>query len=109
MPTVRKILGQSAPAAATTTTLYTVPAATSTVVSSVVICNTSMVQEGFRLSVRPTAVELATQHLLYHDHVLPGGTTFVATLGITLGAADLIECRSANGTVAFSAFGEETA
>ena len=109
MPTTRKILGQSAPAAATPTTLYLVPAATSTVVSSIVVCNTSQVQATFRVAVRPTADALAVKHYLYFDHILPGGTTFTATLGTTLGAAELIEVQASAATISFSAFGEETA
>jgi hypothetical protein len=41
MPTTYKVLGQSAPAAVTATTLYTVPSATQTVVSTIVIANTA--------------------------------------------------------------------
>ena len=41
MPQTHKVLGQSNPAATTLTTLYTVPASTSAVVSTLVICNTA--------------------------------------------------------------------
>ena len=108
MSTARKILGQTAPPAVTPTTLYLVPAATSAVVSSVVVCNTSQVQATFRVAVRPTADATTAKHYLYFDHILPGGTTFVATLGVTLGAAELIEARSSAATISFTAFGEET-
>jgi hypothetical protein len=39
MATTYKVLGQLNPAATTPTTLYTVPASTSTVVSTITICN----------------------------------------------------------------------
>jgi len=39
MPTTYKVLGQSAPSATTATTLYTVPSATSAVVSTLVVAN----------------------------------------------------------------------
>ena len=39
MATTYRVLGQSNPAATTATTLYTVPAATSAVISTINICN----------------------------------------------------------------------
>ena len=37
--TTYKVLGQSNPSATTATTLYTVPAATQTIVSTITVCN----------------------------------------------------------------------
>jgi len=39
MPINYKVLGQSNPAATTATTLYTVPAGTQAVVSTIAVCN----------------------------------------------------------------------
>ena len=39
MATNYKVLGQSIPSATTATTLYTVPAATQAVVSTITVCN----------------------------------------------------------------------
>ena len=39
MPTIYKVLGQSAPSAAAATTLYTVPSATDTIVSTINVAN----------------------------------------------------------------------
>jgi len=41
MATTYKVLGQSKPSAATNTTLYTVPASTAAVISTLAICNDS--------------------------------------------------------------------
>lgn len=59
MANTLKVLGQSAPGAASQTTLYTVPAATSTVVSSIVVCNRSATPTSFRVAVQPAIAKLS--------------------------------------------------
>lgn len=100
------VLGQSQPTAATLTTLYTVPAATSTTVSSVTICNQSATTaDSFRLSVAVAgAADNAKQYLYYNLAVGPADT-FVATIGVTMAATDVMRCYSTNGTLNFNAFG----
>jgi hypothetical protein len=51
MATIYKILGQSSPLATTETDLYTVPALTSAVCSSISICNRGGTQTTFRVSI----------------------------------------------------------
>ena len=51
MTTTAKILGQSAPSAASLTDVYTVPALTSTTVSTVMVSNSSATPTAFRISV----------------------------------------------------------
>ena len=53
MATVYKVLGQSSPSATTATNLYTVPASTSTVVSTITVANLAGSAATFRISVRP--------------------------------------------------------
>ena len=62
MPTVYKVLGQSAPSATTATTLYTVPSTTSTVVSTITVANRDSTSATFRIAVRPAGAALANQH-----------------------------------------------
>ena len=107
MPTLRKVLGQVAPAATTDTTLYTVPASTSTVASSLVVANRGVVGGFFRVAVRPAGAALAPQHYLYYDVEIPANDTFIATIGLTLAAADVVTVRSTVATVSFNLFGEE--
>ena len=52
MPTTYKVLGQSNPSATTLTTLYTVPAATNAVISSITIANLAATAATFRIAVR---------------------------------------------------------
>lgn len=108
MATTVKVLGQSAPAASTLTTLYTVPAATSTVASSLVVANRSTSTTTWRVAVRPAGAAIADQHYIYYGIVLPGADTFIATIGLTLAATDVVSVWAAAATVSFSLFGEET-
>lgn len=102
-----KTLAQAFPSAATLTTLYTVPAATSTVCSTLVVCNQSAIQTSFRVSVRVAALADTAKQYLYYDAVILGNATFTATIGLTLAATDIVSCYATLGTVSFSLFGVE--
>lgn len=107
MTATLKVLGQSAPTAATLTTLYTVPALTSTVGSSLVVCNRSATATSFRIAVRPAGASIADQHYLYYDIAISGNDTFTATLGITLATTDVVSVYATLATVSFNLFGQE--
>jgi hypothetical protein len=110
MATVYKVLGQSAPTAATATSLYTVPAATSTVVSTINVVNTAAsAADTIRIAVRPAGATLATQHYIVYGVSLSSASTFTYTGGITLATTDVVTIYSANGTSSFNAFGSEIA
>lgn len=104
-----KVLGQSAPSATTATTLYTVPAATEVVVSTVTVCNRAGTGATFRLSVRPNGIALANQHYLIYDAPIGGNETKAFTLGITMDATDVLEVYASTANFSFSAFGSEIA
>lgn len=101
------VLGQSNPSAATLTTLYTVPATTETVVSSLVVCNRSSTATTFRVAVRPAGAAISNEHYLYYDVPIPGNETFVATIGITLEATDVVSVYATLATLSFNLFGNE--
>lgn len=107
MPTTYKVLGQSAPAATTATTLYTVPAATSTVVSTLAVCNQSASPTSFRIAVRPAGATLAAVHYLCYDVLLSGNDTYTLTLGLSLAATDVVTVYTAAATVSFHLYGSE--
>ncbi len=104
-----KVLGQSAPSATTATTLYTVPAATEVVVSTVTVCNRGSAAGTFRLSVRPNGTTLANQHYLVYDAQVNAKETQAYTLGITMDATDILEVYASTADFSFSAFGSEIA
>lgn len=110
MATTYKVLGQSAPSATTATTLYTVPAATSTVVSSINVVNThASTADVIRIAIRPAGAALANQHYIVYGLSVAAGSTFTYTSGITLATTDVITVYSTNGTSSFNAFGSEIA
>lgn len=109
MATTYKVLGQSAPAAATPTSLYTVPSATETVISTINVVNVNAASDTIRIAVRPDGASLSAQHYIIYELSLTGYTTFTYTGGITLNATDVITVYSTNGHSSFTAFGSEIA
>jgi hypothetical protein len=107
MATTLKVLGQSNPSATTLTTLYTVGASTSTVVSSITVCNRSATATSFRVAVRPAGAAIDDKHYLYYDVTIAGNDTFAATLGITLATTDVISVYATLATLSFQAYGQE--
>lgn len=101
-----KVLGQSAPAANTDTTLFLVPTATSAVVSTLTVCNLGSYTT-YRIAVRPEGATLQRRHYVVYDAPIDQGTTQTITIGIGLEASDVLTVRSASGDIAFSAFGME--
>ena len=107
MPTTYKVLGQAAPSATTNTNLYTVPASTQAVVSTIVVTNRSASIVAYRIAVRPAGAVVANQHFIAYDvNVDPLDSTAI-TLGITLNATDIITVYAGTANLSFSAFGSE--
>lgn len=107
MPTVYKVLAQSQPSATTNTTLYTVPAATSTVVSTITVCNQTSTQQTYRIAIRPAGAAIAGQHYIAYDVPLQANDTTALTLGITLATTDVITVYASSASMSFAAFGSE--
>jgi len=102
-----KVLGQSNPSAITATTLYTVPASTSAVLSTLNVCNQAASAGSFRIAVRPAGAVLAAQHYLAYDVVLAANDSIALTLGITLATTDVVTVYASSASMSFSAFGTE--
>jgi hypothetical protein len=102
-----KILAQSFPVIATLTDAYTVPALTSTVVSSVAVCNKSTTPSTFRISLAVAGAADTDKQYLYFDVPILGNDTFIATIGVTLAVTDVVRVYSGNGLMAFNVFGVE--
>jgi hypothetical protein len=107
MATTYKVLGQSNPAATTATTLYTVPAATSAIVSSLTICNQAGAPATYRIAVRPAGAALAAAHYVVYDGALAQNDTVALTLGLSLAATDVLTVYASTATVSFHAYGCE--
>lgn len=108
MPTAYKVLGQSNPAATTETTLYTAPALTAAVVSTVTICNQTSSAATYRIAVRPAADAVtAAKHWIVYGATVGASDTTALTLGLTLAAGDVIRVFASTANLSFSAFGSE--
>lgn len=107
MPTIYKVLGQSAPAATTNTTLYTVPGATDAVVSTISVCNRAATSGTYRIAIRPGGAALADQHYIAYDSAITANNTTFITVGVTLDATDVITIYASSANMSFSAFGTE--
>jgi len=107
MPTVYKTLGQVSPSATTETDLYTVPSVTSSVASSVIVCNRSSVLSTFRISIAVGGGATANKDYIYYDLPIGANDTFIATIGVTLAATDKVRVYASNTNLSFSLYGSE--
>ena len=107
MPTAYKVLGQSNPSATTATSLYTVPSATSTVVSTITVCNQASTAGTFRIAIRPAGASLAATHYLAYDTPIAANDTTALTLGVTLATTDVVTVYASSANMSFAAFGSE--
>ena len=109
MATTYKILGQSAPAATTEVDLYTVPAATDAIVSTVTVVNRGTGSGTFRIYVSPAGAATADANYIFYDAALAAKQTLTVTLGITLDATDELRVYASTADFSFNAFGTEIA
>lgn len=107
--TTYKILGQVAPAATTETDLYTVPASTETIVSSLVVANRGATSATYRISVSNNGAATTTKDYLVYDATLNANAVVALTLGITMDATDKIRVYGSTANLSVNAFGSEIA
>jgi len=103
-----KVLAQSDPTAETATDVYTVPAATEAVLSTVIIANRAAAANTFRLSIRPNGAAQADEHYIAYDVPIAANDSTTLTLGITLDAADVLTVYTgASADISVNVFGTE--
>ena len=107
MATAYKVLGQLNPTANTQTTLYTTPTGNNTVISTIAICNQAATSTTFCVAVQALGAALQSRHYVNFNTPVPANDTITLTLGITMGASDILSVNAASSTVSFSAFGTE--
>lgn len=104
-----KILGQAAPAAATLTTLYTVPAGVQTACSCLLISNHNSGKIRFRISVAIGGAADTPAQYLFFDNLLSGTSTTTVEIGIPLSAGDVVRVQTDTTATSFNLFGIESA
>lgn len=104
-----KILAQSAPLATTSTKIYTVPAATSTVISTIVVCNRAATADTFRISVDVADANTgtATKCYLTYGTAIQANDSITLTLGITLATTDTVYIYAGTANLSVNVFGSE--
>lgn len=102
-----KVLGQVDVAATTLTALYTVPASTETVVSTLVICNRNSSGVSIRVSVAVAGAADDPSQYIWYDKSVPKNESIFATIGLTFAATDVVRVYSDTANVTFSLFGTE--
>jgi len=109
MATTYKVLGQVNPSATTATTLYTVPSATSAVVSTISVCNQAGTAATFRIAVRPAGASLAAEHYIVYGATVPASDSTMITVGLTLATTDVVTVYASSANLSFNAYGSEIA
>jgi hypothetical protein len=105
-----KILGQAAPTDTNTADAYTVPLLTDTIVSSIVVANTTATSANARVFVRNNGATAATSNAVVYDVAVAANSTIALTLGITIDAGDVISVRTSTANaLTFHVFGQEIA
>ena len=85
-------------------TLYTTPASTEAVISSLVICNQSSSAITVRIGLDATDGTPGADEFLVYDASVAGNDTVALTLGITMDASKYLRVSSSANTISFSAF-----
>ena len=98
---------QGTAAVTTYATLYTTPASTEAVISSIVICNTAATNATYRIGLDATAGTPGASEWLTYGATAPANDSIILTFGVCLDAEKYIRVSSSADTVTFSAFVSE--
>ena len=93
----------------TLTTLYTVPASTETVISTIVIANRASAADTFRLALRTDGDAISDKHYLAYDVPVAANDSTTLTLGVAMQATDVLSVAAAGtaSLLSVNAFGAE--
>lgn len=108
MPTSYTRAGvQGTAAVGTYSTLYTVPAATTAVISTITIANTAAANATYRIGFAASDTTPAAADWLIYDAIAPANDTVFLGLGASLPAGTRIRVSSSANTATFGAFVSE--
>ena len=108
MATSYKSLGQLDLTTTALTTLYTCPASTETVLSTVIIANRTASADSFRLAIRVDGDAISNKHYIAYDVPVAANDSTTLTLGITVKATDVISVQATTADrLSVNAFGAE--
>jgi hypothetical protein len=96
------------PSANTLTTLYTVPADTQSIISTINVCNTASTDATYRIAVTSGGSPVLGNYIVY-GATIAGNETVAFTQGITMDAGDILAVFTNSASIAFNAFKMEIA
>ena len=105
MANTAKALFRGAATTTLTTNLYTVPAATTTVITSIAVCNAGAAAPDFTLSIGPAGSEVK----LFDEAEIAADTTTVIDLKQVLATTEVIDGGATSTDVSFHISGMEIA
>jgi hypothetical protein len=104
-----KVLAQSAPSATTNTDVYTVGSGKQATISTITIANRGASAATYRIAIRVAGSALSNEEYIAYDATVPANDTVALTLGITLGAADVVTVYASTANLSVNIFGAEIA
>jgi len=108
MANAYKVLAQAHLTSTSDTNIYTVPAATESVISTIVVANITASADTFNLAIRPDGETLANKHYIAKEVPIAANDSTTLTLGITMDASDVITATAATANaLSFNIFGTE--
>ena len=93
--------------ATTEKVLYLTPYATSSILTSIIVCNRGATTSTFRISNNTTSDVTSTSDYLYYDISITGNDTFVAEFNLPLITNNEIRVYSDTNNLTFSVYGKE--
>jgi hypothetical protein len=107
MATNYKILGQLNPTANVLSAVYTVPSANQAVISTIIVCNQSIADAAYSIAVVPGGETDNVKHYIVRGGAVPAADALAFSLGLSLGAGDVVRANTTSGNLSFSIFGAE--
>jgi len=107
MANAYKVLGQNDLAATTDTDVYTAPAATEAVISTIIIANRTASAESFRIAIRPAGETISDKHYIAYGVPIAANDSTTLTLGLTLAATDVLTVWASAVDLSVNVFGTE--
>jgi hypothetical protein len=103
-----KTLGQVDLTTTSLTDVYTVPAATESIISTVVIANRSATATTYSIAVRTEGDAISNKHYIASGVALPANNSTTLTIGITMVATDVLSVSAGDANaVSVNVFGAE--
>jgi len=73
------------------------------------VCNRSTTAATYRIAIRVAGSALSNEEYIAYDATVPANDTVALTLGITLGAADVVTVYASTANLSINLFGAEIA